>query len=159
MNTGADRATAGGLRCVCANMNILQWGDRLLTVQMKYARLSFHQPRLLLRGNPKVLPNWCEKHDPSSSWVFLWISSQRNVPGVGKYPNGRATSTDSSRCGGAEALIWVPASWPNLSSKEEPIHEEKKTHFGSLYPWSRSFGHYPNLATIDKGKNSCLFRI
>uniref|UniRef100_A0A8C6LYM1 Solute carrier family 25 member 47a n=1 Tax=Nothobranchius furzeri TaxID=105023 RepID=A0A8C6LYM1_NOTFU len=35
----------------------------------------------------------------------------------------------------------------------EPSHSAKKTHFGHLYPQSRSFGHYPKLMTIGEGRN------
>ncbi|CAG5932572.1 unnamed protein product [Menidia menidia] len=39
-------------------------------------------------------------------------------------------------------------------SKGEPRHPAEETHFGRLYPRSRSFGHYPKLVTIDEGFTS-----
>uniref|UniRef100_A0A8C6KI56 Ig-like domain-containing protein n=1 Tax=Nothobranchius furzeri TaxID=105023 RepID=A0A8C6KI56_NOTFU len=37
---------------------------------------------------------------------------------------------------------------PHPISKAEPGHPTEETHFGRLYPRSRSFGHYPKLMTI-----------
>ncbi|KAF7221370.1 caskin-1-like [Nothobranchius furzeri] len=38
-------------------------------------------------------------------------------------------------------------------SKGEPSHSAEKTHFSSLCPQSRSFGHYPKLMPIGEGRN------
>ncbi|KAM9705111.1 thioredoxin reductase 1, cytoplasmic-like isoform 2-T2 [Menidia menidia] len=38
-------------------------------------------------------------------------------------------------------------------SKGEPSHPAEETHFGRLYPRSRSFSHYPKFVTVDEGGN------
>ncbi|KAJ8395912.1 hypothetical protein AAFF_G00027950 [Aldrovandia affinis] len=39
---------------------------------------------------------------------------------------------------------------PHPISKGEPRHPAEETHFSRLYSRSRSFGHYPQLVTIDR---------
>ncbi|MED6289498.1 hypothetical protein CHARACLAT_003411 [Characodon lateralis] len=70
------------------------------------------------------LPRPAERHNPSSvSWAIPWASSRWNVPktppeeGVQEASDidARATSTGSSRCGGAAALLRAPPGWPSSS--------------------------------------------
>jgi len=42
----------------------------------------------------------------------------------------------------------MPGKTPHPISKAEPSYPAEETHFGRLYPQSRSFGHYPKLVTI-----------
>ncbi|MED6259364.1 hypothetical protein ATANTOWER_021527 [Ataeniobius toweri] len=65
-----------------------------------------------------------ERHSPSSvSWDVPWASSRWDVPGTPPEEgvqeasgiDARATSTGSSRCGGAAALLRAPPGWPSSS--------------------------------------------
>ena len=40
---------------------------------------------------------------------------------------------------------------PRSISKAEHSHPVKEAHFGRLYSWSCSFGHYPELMNIGEG--------
>lgn len=51
----------------------------------------------------------------------------------------------------SEPLLDDWASWS--VSKGEPSHPEEETHFGYLYPQSRSVGHYPKLVNIGESRN------
>ncbi|MED6265588.1 hypothetical protein CHARACLAT_026991 [Characodon lateralis] len=71
-------------------------------------------------GGVQGVPRPAERHSPSS---VSWASSLWDVPG--KAPeefvreassiDARATSTGSSRCGGAAALLRAPPGWPSSS--------------------------------------------
>ncbi|MED6295616.1 hypothetical protein CHARACLAT_033628 [Characodon lateralis] len=70
------------------------------------------------------VPRPAQRHSPSSvSWAILWASSQWDVPGTppeegikeASNIDARATSTGSSRCGGAAALRQAPPGWPSSS--------------------------------------------
>ncbi|MED6282742.1 hypothetical protein CHARACLAT_001502 [Characodon lateralis] len=65
-----------------------------------------------------------ERHSPSSvSWAVPWASSRRDVPGTRPEEgvqeafdiDARATSTGSSQCGGAAALLRAPPGWQSSS--------------------------------------------
>ncbi|KAJ0064949.1 hypothetical protein NL108_018186 [Boleophthalmus pectinirostris] len=87
--------------------------------QSKQGLPDFHHPRhvlQLLRGNPKTFPGQ-PRHSPSSvSWVFPGTSSRWDMPGTpseggvqeASGTDTRATSTGSSRRGGAAALLRAP---------------------------------------------------
>ncbi|MEQ2243855.1 hypothetical protein ILYODFUR_011108, partial [Ilyodon furcidens] len=63
--------------------------------------------------------------------------------------DARATSSGSSRCGGAAALLRAP----HPISKGVPSHPMKEAHFSRLYPGSHSFGHDPKFMAIGEGRN------
>ncbi|MEQ2160490.1 hypothetical protein GOODEAATRI_034323, partial [Goodea atripinnis] len=65
-------------------------------------------------GGAQGVPRPAERHSPSSvPWAVPWASSRWDVPGTppeegvqeASCIDGRATSTGSSRCGGAAALL------------------------------------------------------
>ncbi|MEQ2274184.1 hypothetical protein XENORESO_015637 [Xenotaenia resolanae] len=73
-------------------------------------------------GGAQGVPRPAERHSPSS---IPWASSQWDVPGtppeegVQEAPgiDARATSTGSSRCGGAVVLLRAPPEWPRLTEQ------------------------------------------
>ncbi|MED6285802.1 hypothetical protein CHARACLAT_032862 [Characodon lateralis] len=78
----------------------------------------------LLRGAAQCVPRPAERHSPSSmSWAVPWASARWDVPGTSPEEgvqdasgiDARATSTGSSRCGGAAALLRAPPGWPSSS--------------------------------------------
>ncbi|MED6271811.1 hypothetical protein CHARACLAT_024158, partial [Characodon lateralis] len=73
-------------------------------------------------GGAQGVPRPAERHRPSSvSWAVPWASSRWDVPGTPPEEgvqeasgiDARATSTGSSRCGGAAALLRAPPGWPS----------------------------------------------
>ncbi|MED6246969.1 hypothetical protein ATANTOWER_027120 [Ataeniobius toweri] len=75
-------------------------------------------------GGAQGVPRPAERHSPSSvSWAVPWASSRWDVPGTPPEEgvqeafgiDARATSTGSSRCGGAAALLRAPPGWPSSS--------------------------------------------
>ncbi|KAK5598773.1 hypothetical protein CRENBAI_004531 [Crenichthys baileyi] len=75
-------------------------------------------------GGAQGVPRPAQRHSPSSvSWAAPWASSRWDVPGTPPEEgvqeasgiDARATSTDSSRCGGAAALLRAPPEWPSSS--------------------------------------------
>ncbi|MED6269965.1 hypothetical protein CHARACLAT_005032 [Characodon lateralis] len=75
-------------------------------------------------GGAQGFPRPAERHSPSSvSWAVPWASSWWDVPGTppeegvqeASSIDARATSTGSSRCGGAAALLRAPPGWPSSS--------------------------------------------
>ncbi|MED6269771.1 hypothetical protein CHARACLAT_003037 [Characodon lateralis] len=109
------------------------------------------------RGAQSV-PRQAERHSPSSvSWAVPWASSRWDVPGTPPEEgiqeasgiDARATSTGSSRCGGAAALLRAP----HPISKGVPGHPKEEAHFSRLYPGCCSFGHDPKFMAIDEGRN------
>ncbi|KAK5622884.1 Ryanodine receptor 2 [Crenichthys baileyi] len=92
------------------------------------------------------------RHSPSSvSWALPWASSRWDVPGTppeegvqeASDMDARATSTGSSRCGGAAALLRAPPRWPSLLTLSL-----REAHFSRLYPGTRSIGHDPKFMAI-----------
>ncbi|MEQ2255090.1 hypothetical protein ILYODFUR_010178 [Ilyodon furcidens] len=78
----------------------------------------------LLRGGAQGVPRPAERHSPSSvSLAVPWASPRWDMPGTPPEEgiqeasgiDGRATSTGSSRCGGAAALLRAPPRWPSSS--------------------------------------------
>ncbi|KAK5605449.1 hypothetical protein CRENBAI_012961 [Crenichthys baileyi] len=71
-------------------------------------------------GGAQGVPRPAERHSPSS---VSWASSRLDVPGTPPEEgiqeasdiDARATSTGSSRCGGAAALLRAPPRWPSSS--------------------------------------------
>ncbi|MEQ2317048.1 hypothetical protein AMECASPLE_038803 [Ameca splendens] len=72
-------------------------------------------------GEAQDVPRQAERHSPSSmSWAVPWASYQWDVPGTppeegvqeASSIDAQATSTGSSRCGGAAALLRAPPGWP-----------------------------------------------
>ncbi|MED6262632.1 hypothetical protein ATANTOWER_023101 [Ataeniobius toweri] len=70
------------------------------------------------------IPRPVERHGLSSvSWAIPWASSRWDMPGTSSEGgvqqasaiDAQATSTGSSRCGGALALLQAPAGWPSSS--------------------------------------------
>ncbi|MEQ2232909.1 hypothetical protein ILYODFUR_016342 [Ilyodon furcidens] len=75
-------------------------------------------------GGVQGIPRPAERHSPSGvSWAVPWASSRWDVPGSPPEEgvqeasgiDARATSTGSSRCGGAAALLRAPPGWPSSS--------------------------------------------
>ncbi len=107
-------------------------------------------------GEPQGVARQAECHSPSNvSWVFpgapLPVGQARIIPPQVEVQETsetdvRATSTGSSRCGGAvlysELLRCERA--PPPFSKSLPCHPAKEAHFGRLYPTFCPFGHYPS---------------
>ena len=93
-------------------------------------------PRTLppaLPGGPQGVPRPAEWHSHTSvSWVFLGVSSRRDMPGTppeGGVPrasetDARATSAGSSRRGEATALLRAPPGWQRSS----PFRSRPKVH-------------------------------
>ncbi|MED6270604.1 hypothetical protein CHARACLAT_012099 [Characodon lateralis] len=100
------------------------------------------------------VPGPAERHRPSS---VSWASSQWDMPGTPPEEgiretsgiDAQATSTGSSRCGGAAALLRAP----HPISKGVPGQPTEEAHFHRLYPGSRSFGHDPKFMAIGEGRN------
>ncbi|MEQ2285803.1 hypothetical protein AMECASPLE_035654 [Ameca splendens] len=75
-------------------------------------------------GGAQGVPRPAERHSPSGvSWAVPWASSQWDVPGTppeegvqeASSIDARATSTGSSQCGGAAALLRAPLGWSSSS--------------------------------------------
>ena len=89
--------------------------------------LRLLSPRTLppaLPGGSQGVPRPAGWHSHSSvSWVFLWVSSRRDMPGTppkGGVPGASetdawATLAGFSRCGGAAALLRAPRGWQSSS--------------------------------------------
>lgn len=110
----------------------------------------FHQ---CLRGDTKMFP--CHQRDRISPgpMVFSWMGMpetppQENEQGT-SWPYAQTTST---------LTLGVLA--PHPTSKKEPWHTAKETHFGHFTSWSRPFNHYPKSTIVWTGKlkvsPSCL---
>ncbi|MEQ2193029.1 hypothetical protein XENOCAPTIV_022135 [Xenoophorus captivus] len=94
-----------------------------------------------------LFPRPAKRHSPFS---VPWASSRWDVPGT---PPGiqeasgidaRGTSTGSSRCGGAAALLRAPPWMAELltpSLRECPASLQE-AHFSCLYPGSCSFSYF-----------------
>ncbi|MED6240583.1 hypothetical protein ATANTOWER_023769 [Ataeniobius toweri] len=94
------------------------------TQQRRPRRPSPQTPPPAPPGGAQGIPGTAERHSPSSvSWAVPWASSRWYVPwtppkeGVQEASgiDARATSTGSSRCGGAVALLRAPPGWPSSS--------------------------------------------
>ncbi|MED6269453.1 hypothetical protein CHARACLAT_033286 [Characodon lateralis] len=106
-------------------------------------------------GSPRRSQASRERHSPSSvSWAVPWASSRWDVPGTPPEEgvqetssiDARATSTGSSHCGGAEALLRAPPGRaPHPIYKGELGHPTEEAHFSRLYLGSRSFCHDPKF--------------
>ncbi|MEQ2163350.1 hypothetical protein GOODEAATRI_029109 [Goodea atripinnis] len=98
--------------------------DRVAGAAETSRRPSPQTPPPVPPGGAQGVPRPAERHSPSSvSWAVPWASSRWDVPGTPPEEgvqeasgiDARATSTGSSRCGGAAALLRVPPRWPSSS--------------------------------------------
>ncbi|KAK5607914.1 hypothetical protein CRENBAI_008729 [Crenichthys baileyi] len=109
------------LKFVKEGVSFGKTGSRGQQTQQRHPEVPLPRHLLqLLRGEPKAFPGQPRDSPSSVSWTVPWAYSRWDVPGtppeegIQEEASGidaRATSTGSSRCGGAAA----PPEWPSSS--------------------------------------------